>query len=85
MSPLRQEAFQLLESTSEENLLELIHLMKEQSRRLSPEERLAEKQKAYEELQELIHSHKVEVPDDFDCKKELAQYREERYGNAHIG
>lgn len=85
MSPLRQEAIQLIESVPEENLLALIQFMQKKAETLSPEERLARKQKAYEELQQLIHSKKVYVPDDFDCKKELAQYREERYGNAHIG
>ena len=84
MSPLRKEAIQLLESVPEENLSWLIQIIQAQSERLSREERLAQKQQAYEELQELISRKKVHVPDDFDCKKELAQYREERFGNANL-
>ena len=84
MSPLRKEALQLLETVPEEKLVALIQFMQTQSERLSRKEELAQKQQAYEELQELISRKKVHVPDDFDCKKELAQYREERFGNAHL-
>jgi len=84
MTPLRQEALQLVESVPEENLLGLIKFIEQQKNRLSREERLAIKQQAYKELQELINRHNVKVPDDFDCKKELAEYREERFGNANF-
>lgn len=84
MSPLRQEAFKLLESVPEENLLTLIQVMQAQLKRLSREERLAQKQSAYEHLQELINSRKIDMPADFDYKKALAEYREERFGNANF-
>lgn len=84
MSPLRQEAFKLLETVPEEDLLSVIQIMQAQFKSLSREERLAQKQSAYEHLQELINSKKVDVPADFDCKKELAEYREERFDNANF-
>ncbi len=85
MSKLKQEALQLVEAADDEELLEMIKFMEKQKTRLSREERLAIKQQAYKELQELINRHNVKVPDDFDCKKELAEYREERFGNANFG
>ena len=90
MSPLRQEAIQFLESVPEENLSWLFQLLRvENARLIAREELLADKKNltqkhsAYEQLQKLIHSKNVHVPADFDCKKELAQYREERFGNAN--
>ena len=92
MSPLRQEAIKLIESVPEENLSWLIQLMQienarliEREERLADEKNLAKKHAAFERLQKLINSKKIELPDDFDYKKELAQYREERFGNANLG
>lgn len=92
MSPLRQEAIQLLETVPEENLAWLVQLLQLENEKLiarekflADENRLAQKHAAYERLQKLIQSKKIHVPDDFDCKKELAQYREERFGNANLG
>lgn len=83
MSPLRQEAIQLLEKVPEEKLVVLIKIMQTQFGLLTPEEDLARKQKAFEELQKIIRSKKINLPADFDCKEELARYREERFGNAN--
>ena len=92
MSPLRQEAFKLLEDVPEENLAWLIKVLQVENNRLIAQEKLladekllAKKQSAYENLQKLIHNKKVEVPADFDYKEELTRYREERFGNANLG
>ena len=84
MSKLKQEALQIIESADDVELLKMIKFMEQQKNRLTREERLAIKQQAYKELQELINRHNVKVSDDFDCKKELAEYREERFGNANF-
>ena len=81
MSPLRQEAIKLIESVPEENLLALIQKIKsENDEQLTYRERLAKKQNALEALLK----HCKPIPD-LDEKKELAQYREERFGNANLG
>ena len=84
MSKLKQEALQLVEAADDVELLEMIKFMEQQKNRLSREERLAQKHEAYEHLLKLINSHNVKVPDDFDCKKELAEYREEKFANANL-
>lgn len=79
MTPLRQEAFQLLESVPEENLFAVIKFLQtENLRRLSKTQRLEEKRVAFEELLSLSKP----IPD-LDDEKELAQYREEKFSNAN--
>ena len=80
MTSLRQEAFQLLESIPEESLFSVIqYLQAEKLSRLSREQRIKEKRIA---LDELLQFSKP-IPE-LDDEKELAQYREEKFGNAHI-
>ena len=79
MTPLRQEAFQLLDSMPEEALLSVIqYLQTEKFKRLSKRQRIMEKRIALDEL--LLLSKSVSV----DEKKELAQYREEKFGHANL-
>ncbi|MBR1646247.1 MAG: toxin-antitoxin system protein [Selenomonadaceae bacterium] len=80
MTPLRQEAFQLLASIPEESLFSVIqYLQAEKLSQLSREQRIKEKKIA---LDELLQFSKP-IPE-LDDEKELAQYREEKFGNAHI-
>ena len=79
MTPLRKEAYQLLETVPEENLFAVIQFLQtERIKQLSRKQRLAQKQVAFEELLKLSKSSP-----DLDDEKELAQYREEKFGYAH--
>ncbi len=81
MTPLRREAFQLLESLPEENLFSVIqYLQAEKINRLSREQRLAEKKAALDEILQLRKS----IPD-LDEKKELDEYYREKFGYENLG
>lgn len=81
MSPLRKEALQLVESAPEEILLAVIHLIEsERSKQLV---RKKNREDAFNALENLLKLCKP-VPPDFDEKKELAKYREEKFGNANL-
>ena len=79
VTTLRQEAFQLLATVPEENLFAVIKFLQaENLRRLSKTQRLEEKRVALEELLKL--SKPISELDD---EKELAQYSNEKFGNAN--
>ena len=81
MSPLRQEAIQLLERVPEEKLIALIQFMQTESdEQLAYRKARPKNRNALEELLKLCKP----VPD-LDYKKELAQYREEKFGHANLG
>ncbi|MBQ9498450.1 MAG: toxin-antitoxin system protein [Selenomonadaceae bacterium] len=81
MSPLRQEAIQLLERMPEEKLITLIQFMQAESdEQLAYRKSRPKNRNALEELLKLCKP----VPD-LDYKKELAQYRGEKFGNANLG
>ena len=86
MSPLRQEAIQLLERVPEEKLVALIQFMQAEFIQAESDEQLAYRKsrpKNRNALEELLKLCKP-VPD-LDYKKELAQYREEKFGHANLG
>lgn len=78
MTALRQQAYEMLEEVPEENLFELIQYI--QSRNLNmlkQAKRIDEKKMALEDLKKIIRP----APN-LDYKKSLAEYREEKFGNA---
>lgn len=80
MTSLRLEAFQLLEAIPEECLFSVIQFLQEEKlRQLSREQRIKEKRVALDELLQLSKP----IPE-LDDQKELAQYREEKFGNANL-
>lgn len=85
MSPLRQEALQILEATPEEGLTALLRFMRMAKSQPAETNSVEQKRRAFEELGRIIRSKKINLPADFDEKEELAKYREERYGNANFG
>ena len=79
MTPLRQQAFQLLELTPEENLFAVIQYLQAKSlKQLSKDQRIESKRVALDELLQLCKP----IPQ-LDEKKELAQYRQEKFGYAN--
>ena len=79
MTPLRKEAYQLLETVPEENLFTVIQFLQvERIKQLSREQRRSEKRTALEELLQLSKP----IPD-LNDEKELAQYYEEKFGYAN--
>lgn len=80
MTVLRQKASELLTMMPEESMIALVQYMqKEIVKQISDEKRLEKKATAYENLLKLRKS----VPE-LDYEKELAEYREEKFGNAHF-
>lgn len=80
MTALRQEAFTILQSVPEENLLEIIRYI--QARNLatvSKAERIEKKRIALEELRKLCKP----IPD-LDYDKAKNEYMEEKFGNANF-
>lgn len=76
MTPLRKEAHQLLETVPEENLFAVIQFLQaKRIRQLSREQRITKNSTALEELLQLSKP----IPD-LNDEKELAQYREEKFG-----
>ena len=85
MTALRKNAFDLLERMPEDKLIFLVQIMQgiddlaltpEEAERKAERER-AKRREAFEQLERLIHH----VPD-LDEKKELASWREEKFGYA---
>lgn len=79
MTSLRKDAFDLLNQIPEDKLIFVIQIMKG-IEGLYAADNKSEKEKAFECLETM----RKKVPS-FDYDKELADYREEKYGNAYIG
>ena len=74
---LRQNAYSLLEKMPDEKLERLIRIMKEMGEEDIYKVDMAARQAAFDRLMELRRP----IPD-LDDKKELAEWREEKYGVA---
>ncbi len=75
MNALRQEALRMMEVMPDTGIEALIHFMNEYNRNLLKEEdRIRKNREAFDDLLKLCKK----TPDR-DDKKELAEYREERY------
>lgn len=82
ISPLRQNALSLLEILPEDQLAAVIGFMeriKGKARSLSEEEDMRERRAAFERLERMVRP----IPD-LDEKKELAAWREEKFGHARL-
>lgn len=78
MTPLRQEAFQLLKLTPEEDLFAVIRYLRSKNlKQPSNKQRIATKRVALDELLQLCKP----IPE-LDEKQKLAQYRQEKFGYA---
>lgn len=78
MTALRQQAYEMLEEVPDENLFEVIQYIQNRNlNMLKQSKRIEEKKVALEELKKIIRPVL-----DLDYKKSLAEYREEKYGNA---
>ena len=82
ISPLRQNALSLLEILPEDQLAAVIGFMeriKGKARSRSEEEDMRERRAAFERLERMVRP----IPD-LDEKKELAAWREEKFGHARL-
>ena len=75
---LRQDAHALLDRVPDDKLSPLIEIMRGLEG-LAPKKKREENSEAFKRLQELVDSFPP-MPD-LDEKKELAEWREERFGN----
>lgn len=78
MNSLRQEALSIVESLPEEKILSLLKFLRGLTDISDTSSRLAMKKAAFDELETLRRN----IPD-LDYDKELAAYRDEKFGNAH--
>ncbi len=84
ITALRQDAYSLLERVPDDKLFTVVQFMREMeasSTRERREQELQERRAAFKRLQELVDSHPP-MPD-LDEEKELAEWREEKFGNAN--
>ena len=80
MTALRRKAISIVESLPEEKLSALLNFLYDMEELANKNKRLAIKKAAFDELETLRRS----VPD-LDYNKELATYRQERFGHANFG
>jgi hypothetical protein len=89
MTQVKQRAFEMLKNISDEKAVYVIKFIRAIDDDVGAEneiagqndnhsERLAERQAAFDGFMQ----YAGRLPSDFDYKKELAEYREERYGNS---
>ena len=78
MTALRKDAIELLEKIPEDKLYFVIQIMQGVNG-LYGDSDLVDKEKAFERLEQV----RRKIPD-LDYDKELAEYREEKYGYANI-
>ena len=76
MTALRQDAYSLLERAPEDKLAALVEIMRGLEE-LAPKTRREENSEAFKRLEELCRP----IPG-LDEEKELAEWREEKFGNA---
>ena len=78
MTGLRKNAFELLEKVPEDKLMLIIQIMQSIDGIYDNEEQ--ERENAFNRLEKMCRK-----ADHVDYEKELAAYREERYGNTDFG
>ena len=80
MTALRQQVHEMVDMMPESVLLNLIQLMKEENiKQTEKQQRIERKRIALEELKQLCKP----LPN-LDYDKALAEYREEKFGNANL-
>ena len=81
ITPLRQSAFSLLEILPEEQLAAVVGFMEriKGKAQTQPDDDMQERRAAFEMLERMVKS----VPD-LDEEKELAAWREEKFGHARL-
>ena len=80
MTAIKQKAISMIENLPEEKILLLLNFLQNLNEQTEKNNRLAEKEKAFSELENL----RIKAPD-LDYKKELQSCREERFGIANFG
>ncbi len=79
MTQIRQDAIKLLEQIPEDKIIYIIQIM-QGMKELYTDDDMRQREEAFLELEKI----RKKVPD-LDYNKELAEYREERYGIADLG
>nr|WP_305135950.1 UDP-N-acetylenolpyruvoylglucosamine reductase [uncultured Schaedlerella sp.] len=79
MTQIRQDAIKLLEQIPEDKIIFIIQIM-QGLKGLDTDEDMRQREEAFLHLEKM----RKKVPD-LDYDRELAEYREEKYGLANIG
>lgn len=79
MTQIRQDAIKLLEQIPEDKIIFIIQIM-QRLKGLDTDEDMRQREEAFLHLEKM----RKKVPD-LDYDRELAEYREEKYGLANIG
>ncbi len=79
MTQIRQEAVKLLEQIPEDKVIFIIQIM-QGLKGLYADDNMGQSEDAFLQLEKM----RKKVPN-LDYEKELAEYREERYGSANLG
>ena len=88
MTELKEKAMKIIEQIPEENMkyvLKKLGDMQEEFKPVAKEEKKKQARAAWEEIHRIMAPHLEKFPADFDYKKELQEYRDERYGFKNIG
>ena len=78
MTVMKEKAIKMIQHIPEENMYYVVNILENlQAMSVNKEK---EREIAKAALEDILNMEK-KLPDDFDMKKELAEAREERYGN----
>ncbi len=85
MTDLKAKAIKIIENFPDDRMdyvLRNLESLQENFKPVDKEERKRRANEALAKIYEIMTPYRDKFPKDFDCKKEMQEYREERYGIA---
>lgn len=85
MSELKAKAIKIIEQFPEERMEYVLKNLENLQKNFQPsdlQEKKRKSQEAWAEIHKIMAPHRDKFPKNFDYKKELQEYREQRYGIA---
>ena len=75
MTELKEKAMKIIEQIPEENMKYVLKKLGDMQEELKPvdEDELEKSKAAFEDLMNIINSHNIEVPENFDYKEEITK------------